>query len=99
MILISKQKRRKGVVIVLAALCMSVLIGLAALTIDIGLKHDRLRHLRGTVDACAMAGAADLFKNWRSTHGTDPFNSARNSVLAIAQTNGYTNNQNGVIID
>jgi len=93
------RKKRKGAVVVLAALCMTVLIGLAALTIDIGMKHDRLRHLRGTVDACAMAGAADLFKYWRSNHGTDPNNTAKNSVLAIAQANGYTNNLNGTIVD
>lgn len=91
--------RRKGAVIVYAALAITVLCGIAALTIDIGLKHDRLRHLRAAVDASSMAGAADLYKYYRTNKGTDPSYSARNSVLAIASANGYPNGQNGVTVD
>lgn len=90
---------RKGAVIVYAAICMTVLIAMAALTIDIGMKHDRLRHVRAAVDASAMAGAADIYQHYRANQGLDPNNTARDSVRSIASANGYTHNVHGCTVD
>jgi hypothetical protein len=95
----ARRRVRRGAVIVYAALCLTILTGLAALTIDIGIKHDRLRHVRAAVDASALAGAADLFKYWRANQGADPNNTARNAVLSIAEANGYKHGANGVTVD
>jgi hypothetical protein len=89
---------RRGAIIVYAALCMTVLVGLAALTIDIGFKHDRLRHLQGAADASAMSGAGDMYRHWLSNFGADPSNTARDAATAIATANGYTSGANGATV-
>jgi hypothetical protein len=88
------QNRRRGAVIVYAALTITLLIGLAALAIDIGFKHDRLRHVQAATDAAAMAGATDIFKNWKR-NGYDWANSAKQAARAIATANGYTDGVDG----
>jgi hypothetical protein len=98
MIFNRKSRQRKGAIIVYAAICMTALIGLAALTIDIGFKHDRLRHLQGAADASALAGAGDIYKRWFVNAGADPLNQAKTAATDIATKNGYTDGNNGTTV-
>lgn len=92
------QTRRRGAVIVYAALAVTLLMGLAALAIDVGHKHDRLRHVQAAADAAALAGASDIYKKWK-TAGVDWALSATSSARAIATANGYTHSENGTDVE
>lgn len=52
--------RRRGAVIVLAALLMVVVLGMVAFTIDIGYITHVKTELQRTADACALAAVAQL---------------------------------------
>src|SRR5205823_12207614 len=98
MIVTNRQQRRKGALVVYAAVCMTALVGLCALTIDIGFKHDRLRHQQGAADASALAAAGDLYKRWFTNSGTDPLNQAKDAARAIATKNAYTPDTHGATV-
>jgi hypothetical protein len=90
----SKAGRRRGAVAAQAAVCFTALLGVAALTLDGGLLLVQRRFAQATADAAALAAATELFRNRASIHGPsnwDPGNAGRNSALAIAAANGYTN--------
>lgn len=93
-----QQARRKGAIIVYAAICMAALVGLSALTIDIGYQHDRLRHQQGAADASAMAAAGNIFKNWYNYNGGNLLNHAKDAARAIATKNGYTDGANAATV-
>lgn len=83
--------KRNGAVAVQAAISLTVLLGIAAITIDGGLLQAEKRRAQATADAAALAAAADLFKRYNTNNGTDPSPfPARDSALAIAAANGYT---------
>jgi hypothetical protein len=92
------QGRRKGAIIVYAAICMTAIVGLSALTIDIGYKHDRLRHQQGAADASALAAAGNAYKNWLNYNGGNLLNHAKTAATAIATKNGYTDGANGASV-
>jgi hypothetical protein len=77
---------------------MTALVGLSALTIDIGFVHDRLRHLQGAADASALAGAGDIYKRWFVNNGADPTNQAKTAARDIATKNGYTDATDGATV-
>jgi len=52
--------RESGQVLVLAALAMAVLLGAAALTVDVGVTAAQKRQAQAAADAAALAGATDL---------------------------------------
>ena len=55
-----KRNREKGNIIVLTALGMTVLVGMAGLAVDVGaLRHDK-RLQQTAADAAAIAGASNL---------------------------------------
>jgi hypothetical protein len=96
--LTKQQSRRKGAIVVYAAICMTALVGLSALTIDIGYQHDRLRHQQGAADAAALAAAGNLFKNWLNYNGGNLTNHAKAAATAIATKNGYTDGANAATV-
>ena len=53
-----KRNRRRGIVAVQVAVILSVLLGFAAFTIDLGLVHIVRADLQRTADAAALAGAS-----------------------------------------
>ncbi len=55
-----KQDRRRGVVAVQVAVCMVVLLGCAALTIDVGYLYNVRTELQTAADAAALAGVSQL---------------------------------------
>src|SRR5262249_51739382 len=60
----ARPRPRRGVVAVLVALCLTVLLGMLALTVDSGLMQSEGSHAQATADAAALAGASELFASW-----------------------------------
>ena len=84
-------QKRKGNVAALTALCLTGIVGIAAIALDGGLlQHDR-RVAQASADAAALAAADDLYINWQSSGGLDPTGTAKNLALAIASANGFNN--------
>jgi hypothetical protein len=75
----------------LVALCITVLVGVAAIAIDGGLLMDDVQKLQAAADASALAGAEQLYTYWQSANGLDTNGKALEAALALAATNGYAN--------
>src|SRR6516164_9876052 len=82
---------RRGTVAVLAALCLTGILGFAALSLDAALLHQDRRAAQAAADAAALAAAGNLFANWRTNQGLDSAGAAANEALAAAAANGFTN--------
>ena len=54
---------KRGSVILIVALAMTVLMGSAALVVDVGMAYSEKAHLANTLDAAAIAGAMELIEN------------------------------------
>ncbi|WP_322049943.1 pilus assembly protein TadG-related protein [Paraburkholderia bannensis] len=67
----SRRARQRGAVSVMVALSLIVLLGFAALSIDIGYIAFSQRRLQAGTDAAAMAGAMDLWKSASATAFAD----------------------------
>jgi hypothetical protein len=88
----NQTKKRRGTVAALTALCLTGIVGFAAIALDGGLlQHDR-RIAQASADAAALAAAADLYLNWQTYAGLDVPGTATTKALAIASANGFTNN-------
>ena len=74
-------------VAVQVALCLTLLLGMAALTIDGGMLVAERRHAQAAADAAALAGATELFRNYPTHHGVDVSGTAAASASAIATGN------------
>ncbi len=85
------RKARKGTVAVLMALCLTGVLGFAALAVDAAMLHNDRRAAQSAADAAAMAAASSLFTNYRSNAGTDPTNSAADEARAAAAADGFNN--------
>lgn len=79
---------KRGQILVLSALSMVVLMGFAAVAIDIGSLWNTKRRMQTAADAAAVAGAREL-KN-----GNDPVAAAR----LDASQNGFTHSSNGIVV-
>ena len=77
-----KQKNEQGSVVILVALALTVLLGFAALVVDLGILYVRHAELQNALDAAALAGSQEL-----------PHNPAKAEQVAIdyAQRNGVSN--------
>src|SRR5947209_6076906 len=82
---------RRGTVVVLVAVCLTVIISVVALTLDGGTLLNDRRQAQAVADAAALAAACDLYNNYYTNNGTDPSHTARDSALATAAANGYAN--------
>ncbi len=79
--------RRRAVVVVKVAILSALLIGFAALAVDIGIIYNARQELRRAVDASAMAGAAMLAKapiDPDAPAGEDPRDFGRAEEMAIS---------------
>jgi hypothetical protein len=52
---------------------------------------DDRRVAQAAADAAALAGATDLYEDWFTNEGADVSNTARDSALATAASNGFNN--------
>lgn len=68
----------RGQTIILAALCMSVLLGFLALAVDVGLMFNAKREMQTAADSAAIAGAQEL--NFGDVIAAAKADSARNAV-------------------
>src|ERR1044072_5817525 len=82
---------RKGMVIPLVAVCLTIILSFVAIAIDGGLLLDRHQAAQAAADAAALAGANDLYLNWISNKGTDPNSTAKDAAVASAAANGFPN--------
>lgn len=71
------QSGRRGVVLVFTMVMLVVLLGFAALTVDVGLMYNTRNDLQSTADAAALAGAQQL----------PDLGAARAAALAYARRN------------
>lgn len=78
---------RRGIAAVQIVLCLTVLVGIAALTVDGGMLMAERRHAQASADAAALAGASELFRKYATDAGADASGSASASALAIATAN------------
>jgi hypothetical protein len=84
-------KKRRAMVAVLVALCLTVLASFVAIAIDGGMLQHTQRITQATADAAALAAAEDLYANWRIGLGLDPNGTAKAKALAVAAANGSSN--------
>lgn len=89
---------RRGVVIVLVAICLMALLGIVAIALDGGLLLDDRRRLQSAADAAALAAAVDLYKHYTTNNGLDKDGTAKASALSIAALNGYNNDGTSNIV-
>jgi Putative Flp pilus-assembly TadE/G-like len=57
------RQRQRGQVLVIAVLAMTALVGMVAMTIDVGMLFENRRHYQNSADAMALAGVAELPTN------------------------------------
>jgi Flp pilus assembly protein TadG len=89
--MLTKRKPRRGTVAVLTAVCLTGLLGFAALSLDAALLLQDRRAAQAAADSAALAAAGNLFANWRTNQGQDPAGAAANDALAAAAANGFSN--------
>jgi hypothetical protein len=97
---------RKGVSAILVAIFLPVLIGFAALAIDVGYMYTTKNELQNIADASALAGAGEMGKIYLSldpsTHESfdftgDPETQIQAAVTAVADLNKHDNENEFVI--
>jgi len=82
--------RRRGVTAVMTAVLMVVLLGFAALTVDLGMVYNVRSDLQRSADASALAGAWRLLDDARlkgDAYQTSVFEAARTTVNSTAASN------------
>jgi len=85
------RRERAGVVAVLVAVCLVVVLAMAAVSLDGGSMLAEHQKAQAVADAAAYAAAADLYYNYWANKGLDPRGTAKASALTTAAANGYTN--------
>jgi Flp pilus assembly protein TadG len=85
-------KARRGAIVVLVAVCLTVVLAFVAIAIDGGSLLERRRLSQATADAAALAAAETLFRNYPKYKGLDdPNGGAVAAAKAIAAGNGFNN--------
>lgn len=82
---------RPGTVVLLVAVCLTGMLGFAALALDGGVLLDDRQRVQSAADAAALAAANQLFLNWQSYQGADVDGSAAAAAVASATANGFPN--------
>jgi hypothetical protein len=66
-------------------------MSIVALALDGGVLMDQRRRAQATADAAALAAAVDLYQNYPTNGGVDPYGTAKQSALTTAAAMGYAN--------
>jgi Flp pilus assembly protein TadG len=85
-----RSARRRGAVLVLVAIALSAILGLAALSLDAGNMFRERRNTQTAADAAAEAASIELFNNFETYAGVDSDGAARAAALAMANTHVYS---------
>ncbi len=88
---IAKNRRGSGSLTVLVAICLTAILGVAAMALDGGLLLDSKRCVQAAADGAALAAADSLFSNYGTNDGLDPSGTAQASALLTASANGFSN--------
>ena len=87
-----KTNNRRGVAIVMTAIALIAIIGVAAIALDGGLALDNRQRVQAAADSAAMAAAVDLFNQYLAGgNGLDSPGTAKTSALTTASANGFNN--------
>ena len=88
---------QRGQALIVAVLAMTALIGMVAMTIDVGMLFNDRRHYQNSADAMALAGVAELpanpalavqkARNWGTNNG---ITSSQIKKIEV-RTTGYPN--------
>ncbi len=73
--------RERGQVLVLFALMLIVLLGMAALAIDVSSAYSELRFERAVADAASLTGASDTYRDASTTVGPPEWRNARTHAM------------------
>jgi hypothetical protein len=82
---------RRGIVAPTVALSLTLVVAIAAISVDGGVLMAERQHAQATADAAAMAAATDLYANFPKNSGMDSFKTAFKAAYDLAADNGYTN--------
>jgi len=88
-----KRRTRRGAAAVYVVVCLPLMVGVAALAIDVGMVYNARAELQRTADAAALAAAAELGDYSEG----DPLVNARSKAAELALLNPVTGS--GVAID
>jgi Flp pilus assembly protein TadG len=91
--LLKQSQPRSGSVAALVALLLVALCACICFAIEGGMMASESRHAQAVADAAAMAGAVQLYRNYKTTAGIDPTSVTK--ALEMAADNGYKNDANG----
>jgi hypothetical protein len=85
-------KQERGQSMIMFVFMLTGLMGLVALTLDVGMAYRERQNAQGAADAAALAAAGVMFDGGTSTV-------ARERALDIAEENGYVDGENGVSVN
>jgi hypothetical protein len=79
--MIAVEERARGQVLVLFALILIVLLGMAALAIDISGAYAEVRYERSAADSASLAGASDAYRQASDSVGPPEYQNARTHAM------------------
>ncbi|HZL88925.1 MAG TPA: pilus assembly protein TadG-related protein [Pirellulaceae bacterium] len=86
-----RSRDRRGVIVVLVALCLVAILGVTAIAIDGGMLMEQRRSVQAGADAAALAAAEQLYEGWSTNQGQDNDGKASDTAFLTASANGFTN--------
>jgi hypothetical protein len=95
---LQSNNRRRGTVAVIVAVCLTVVLGIAAISVDGGVLLSEKRHAQATADAAALAAASVLYEQYPTYEGKDKDGDAEKAALAEAKANGYANDGTNSVV-
>lgn len=84
-----RHHRQHGQVMVITALLATLLIGAAALAVDLSVQTGNRRNLQNVGDMAAIAGARDLYSDGTSLGGSDQANAVYDAFLTVDRQMGW----------
>src|SRR5262245_12428139 len=88
------QPRRRGNVVVMAAVSLVMIVAVTALSVDGGILLDKRRTLQATTDSASLAAAGELYRNYPYFQGSDTSGTARQAALDACAQNGFVDGVN-----
>lgn len=90
LLFISRPRRaRRGAMLLMVAISLVLLLGVAALSVDGGRMFQERRNAQAAADAAAEAAGLELYSKYPQNHGVDLDGAARAVALSVAAANGY----------
>jgi Flp pilus assembly protein TadG len=91
----ARRTSRRGTVIVMVAVSITLLLGVVAISLDGGMLQDNKRRLQNVADSAALAAGSKLYENYPSiisTNTEDPGGQAAAAAQNSATNNGFAHN-------